>query len=96
LSLIRIDLPSRKSLNRDVRKKELLKITIENQAILRRLQDKTSNYSVAKWEEDFKHKEKIMKNMCEYPFILEGDPRANLTTAGALDYSSDNGRLNPF
>lgn len=71
---------SRKSLNREQRKKDLLKITIENQAILRRLQDKSSNYSVTKWEEDFKHKEKIMKNMCEYPFILEGDPNRNNMT----------------
>ncbi len=30
----------KKSLNRDMRKKELMKITIENQAILKRLQDK--------------------------------------------------------
>jgi Hemingway/CFA97 len=61
----------RKSLNREQRKKELLKITVENQNFLKRLQDKSSNYSVAKWEEDFKHKEKIMKNMCEYPFIFD-------------------------
>ena len=36
----------KRSLNSEVRKKELMKITIENQTILRRLQDKTSNYSV--------------------------------------------------
>jgi hypothetical protein len=65
-----LDLAPRRSLNRDVRKRELLKITLENQAILKRLQEKTSNYSVTKWEDDFKHKENIMKNMCEYPFIF--------------------------
>ena len=36
----------KRSLNSEVRRKELMKITIENQAILKRLQDKTSNYSV--------------------------------------------------
>jgi hypothetical protein len=36
----------KRSLNSEVRRKELLKITIENQNILRRLQDKSSNYSV--------------------------------------------------
>jgi hypothetical protein len=42
---------------------------------------------VAKWEEDFKHKEKLMKNMCEYPFIFDD---RNLQSAGGLiDYNSD-------
>ena len=66
----------KRSLNSEVRKKELMKITIENQLILRRLQDKTSNYSVYKWEEDFKETEKRMKSMCEYPFALFTDPNA--------------------
>lgn len=55
---------------------------------MKRLQDKTSNYSVAKWEEDFKHKEQIMKNMCEYPFQFDD---RNLQSAGLLDYNTDGG-----
>ena len=83
-------------MNRDVRKKELLKITIENQAILRRLQDKTSNYSVHRWEEDFRHKEKIMRNMCEYPFILDGDPnKTNISDGNITAYNSES-RLHQF
>jgi hypothetical protein len=42
----------KKSLNREARKRELLKITMENQAILKRLQDKQPNYNVNKWEEE--------------------------------------------
>lgn len=77
-------------MNREQRKKDLLKITIENQAILKRLQDKESHYSVMRWEEDFKSKEKIMKNLCEYPFILDGDPnKSRLQTAEVLDYGND-------
>jgi hypothetical protein len=38
------------------------------------LQEKTSNYSVNKWEDDFKETEKRMKSMCEYPFTLFTDP----------------------
>jgi len=38
------------SLNRDQRKKELLRITLENQAILKRLQEKQPTYSVTQWE----------------------------------------------
>jgi hypothetical protein len=45
---------TKRSLNRDVRKKELMKITMENQAILRRIHGKSSNYSVDKWEGDYK------------------------------------------
>ena len=41
------------SMNRDIRRKELIKITIENQAILRRLQAKGATYSVEKWQKDF-------------------------------------------
>lgn len=42
-------LPKR-SLNREQRKKELMKITVENQAFLRRLQDKQPIYNVSQWE----------------------------------------------
>ena len=56
------------SLNREQRKKELMKITVENQAILRRLQDKQPTYSVTKWNDDFKQIEKIRNNVCEYPY----------------------------
>lgn len=71
---------NKKSLNRDGRKKELMKITMENQAFLRRLQSKKSCYSVSRWEEDFSKKEKLMKEvMCEYPFILDKTPNINNT-----------------
>jgi len=41
------------SLNRVQRKHELMKITVENQAILRRLQEKQPTYSVTKWMSEF-------------------------------------------
>ena len=45
-----------------------------------------------KWEEDYGHKEKIMKNMCEYPFILDGDPnKARLQTADVMDNGENMG-----
>jgi hypothetical protein len=38
-----------------------------------------------------------MRNMCEYPFILDGDPRNNLSEANITDYNSDGmSRLNQF
>jgi len=39
----------RRSLNREARKRELMKITKENQLILKRLQEKSANYNVSKW-----------------------------------------------
>jgi hypothetical protein len=43
----------RRSLNRDSRRRELIKITLENQQLLKRLAEKQSAYSVGKWEEDY-------------------------------------------
>jgi len=39
---------------------------------------------VARWEEDFKHKERIMKNMCEYPVIFDDKNLLSMP----VDYSS--------
>lgn len=72
------------SLNRIQRKKELMKITVENQAILKRLQEKQPTYSVTKWMQDFHTIEKIRNNMCEYPYEFENGnskSRFMLTTA---------------
>jgi hypothetical protein len=41
-----------KSVKSQTRKKELLRIIMENQAILKRLQGTKSTYNVGKWEED--------------------------------------------
>ncbi|CDW81952.1 UNKNOWN [Stylonychia lemnae] len=61
----------KKSLNREARKRELLKITMENQAFLRRLQDKQPNYNVYRWEEEEQDRKKILKNICEYDYIID-------------------------
>lgn len=56
-------------MNRDKRKKELVKITIENQAILKRLQEKQPTYSVTKWNEEYRKNEELKQNLLEYPPI---------------------------
>ena len=47
-----------------------MKITMENQFILKRLQEQQSYYNKDEWEGDFKKREKILKVMCEYPYQL--------------------------
>lgn len=54
-------------MNRDKRKKDLVKITVENQAILKRLQEKAPTYSVSKWNEEYKKIEVLKQNITEYP-----------------------------
>lgn len=41
------------SLNNDRRKKEQVKITYENQAFLKRLQEKQPTYSVNNWNSEY-------------------------------------------
>lgn len=79
---------SKKSLNRASRKQELLKITLENQAILRRLQDKSSNYNVARWENEHRQRQDLLKNMSEYPYELERSKKRmfNKSEAGNTVY----------
>lgn len=59
----------KRSLNRDARKRELTKITKENQLILKRLQDKSANYNVSRWQKNEEDRTKVLKRICEYPLI---------------------------
>lgn len=59
-----------KSLNKDARKKQLVQITMENQALLKRLQEKQPSYNINKWEKERANNEKMLKNICEYPYRL--------------------------
>ena len=60
----------KKSLNREARKRELMKITRENQVILKRLQEKKPNYNVTRWAQDDFTRRKLLENICEYPYQL--------------------------
>lgn len=59
-----------RSLNRDSRKRDLVKITIENQSMLRRIQDRKSQYSVNGWLEGHRKEQKYLQNISEYPIKL--------------------------
>lgn len=80
-----------RSLNRGLRRRELVKITQENHALLRRIREKQSQYSLQKWEKEHASTHGIMKNICEYPLAVPG--RRNLPSASKLPpLSSDHQR----
>lgn len=83
----------KKSLNREARKRELLKITMENQAFLRRLQDKQPNYNVYRWEEEEQERKKILRNICEYDYIIDqpgmpGGGQSQMQSQSQTNYNS--------
>jgi len=74
-------LPRPRSLNRELRKRELLRVTAENQAILKRLQDKPASYNVQQWEEDQKRHEETLRLRCEYPYAASQSYRESNSSA---------------
>ncbi|CAD8113745.1 unnamed protein product [Paramecium sonneborni] len=63
-----VSLGPKKSLNKEYRKKELIKIIVENQQLLKRIQDQKSQYNVKDWNEERRWVEKQISNICEYPY----------------------------
>ena len=59
-----------KSLTKEARKKEMRKITAENQEILRRIQHAEPTYDHMAWMEDARRHEGYMRNMCELPIAI--------------------------
>jgi len=56
-----------KSLNREKRQRELLRVTKENQAILYRINMRRPEYSHKKWQDDWEENQKFMDNISHYP-----------------------------
>eukprot|EP00929_Paragymnodinium_shiwhaense_P088304 TRINITY_DN4859_c0_g1_i2.p1 TRINITY_DN4859_c0_g1~~TRINITY_DN4859_c0_g1_i2.p1 ORF type:complete len:459 (-),score=94.53 TRINITY_DN4859_c0_g1_i2:130-1506(-) len=76
------------SLNRDARKKELLRITRENQHILRRIQQAQPVYNHVEWDADHRKNSAYLKNVAEYPLILR-QPRKNPLTSQLVPIGED-------
>lgn len=68
----------KKSLNRDVRKRELMKITRENQVMLKRLQEKKPSYNVTQWAQDDQQRRKLLENICEFPYQLQTEDASQI------------------
>jgi len=57
------------SLNKDRRKRELQKITKQNQQILKRIQEAQPTYDHLKWEDEARAHDDILENICEFKTI---------------------------
>ena len=68
-----------KSLNKNSRKEEMRRITLENQALLKRLQERSPCYNTHQWDEDRRQTEKRLQNMCEFPYLLGRDSSTPVT-----------------
>lgn len=87
---LRAPAPELKSLNKDHRKKELMRITEENQQILRRIQHKEPYYSSAMWYDDSVKQEAYLRNICEYPLLADSETKRS-PRSKALDSSREEG-----
>jgi len=54
------------SLSKERRKRELQRITKENQKILKRIQGARPTYNHMRWEEEAKRNSDILQNICEF------------------------------
>jgi len=55
-----------RSLNKDSRKRELQKITKQNQLILRRIQEAAPTFDHLQWAEEARVNDGFMQNICEF------------------------------
>lgn len=56
------------SLNQVKRKQELAKITRENHALMKRIQESQPTYSHLQWEQDRERNEQMCERLCKYPY----------------------------
>lgn len=54
-----------------------MKIMSENQRILQRLQDRKPFYNVVQWEKEDLMRQKVVQNLCEYPYMLRQGTASN-------------------
>mmetsp|Transcript_41763 Transcript_41763/g.75823 ORF Transcript_41763/g.75823 Transcript_41763/m.75823 type:complete len:286 (+) Transcript_41763:119-976(+) len=77
------------SMNKDARKVELMRITQENQNILKRIQRAQPMYNHVEWEDSYRASTGYMKNLCEYPPALT---KGRTSRAGSLKPIQDRPR----
>jgi len=56
------------SLNKSSRRRNLMKVTNENQSLLKRIQQRQPTYNHLKWEQDRERNEQMCERICRYPY----------------------------
>lgn len=72
------------SLNANQRKQEMSRILLENEALLKRLQNRQSNYNVWSWENERKQQIKRIKQICMFPPSISKRKRYQKKSKGVL------------
>jgi len=82
-----------KSLNREKRQRELLRVTRENQEILKRINMRKPEYSVQRWADDWDENQKFMDNISAFPkdwwLQKKGSSTSRSDTAQKQDQRTD-------
>jgi len=60
-----------RSLNAPFRRRQLESIEVENARLLKKLQDRKSDYNTKKLKQDWKKQKEVIKNIAFYPFIIK-------------------------
>lgn len=81
------------SLNKDARKKEMLRITKENQSILRRIQQAQPVYNHVEWEDEHRKNASYLKNRCEFPLMLRTPRQGRFVSSELVEMAEDDGAM---
>merc|ERR1712228_467568 len=81
------------SLNKDARKKELLRITKENQSILKRIQQAQPVYNHVEWEDEHRKNSNYLKNRCEFPVMLRTPRQGRFVSSELVSMVEDDGAI---
>ncbi|XP_069493221.1 uncharacterized protein CFAP97D2 [Ambystoma mexicanum] len=84
-----------KSLNREKREQELLKITRENQTILDRIEKCEPQYQVQKWAEDYQKAEQYMDSIAKYPRGWYNTPHDKTRPKGSKKIERESSKSRP-
>jgi E3 ubiquitin-protein ligase TRIP12 len=83
-----------RSITKDRRKLDLIRITQDNQALLRRIQTTQPVYRHLQWEEAYRRNELYLRNACEYPVVLRKQSSAPVVSPSKAKQDTD--RLEQF
>ena len=79
--------PGGKSLNNVNRKRKLIKITLENIDMVKRIKQQKSQYNVKVWAKEREKEKSILGNICEFPYQL-AENRSNKNLPDVFDSRS--------